>query len=298
MTNLAPNKDDSQLEAEKLNSQFAIANGVRLHYVTSGSGEPVVLIHGYPETWYAWHKIIPTLAEKYTVIAPDLRGLGESDIAATGYDKRTVAEDVHQLLIGLGIERFMLVAHDMGVPVAYALANAYPETVACFVAIESGIPGFGLEQAMDVGKGGSWHFGFFMSEFAEMLTQGREKEFLTKFAFTGEFVYRKEAISQDDIETYVRDYSKPGRMSAGFAYYRAFKSDAKYNQENFKQKLKMPVLAIGAENSFGDFTSLNMKNVAENVTSVIIKDCGHFVAEEQPEELAAQLLSFFAQTQK
>lgn len=287
----------SELDSDKFKSQFATVNGARLHYVIGGSGKSVVLLHGYPETWYAWHKVMPTLAETYTVIAPDLRGLGASEVTANGYDKRTVAEDIHQLLEGLGLKRFILVAHDMGGPVAYALANAYPDTVVKLVVIESGIPGFGLEQGMDVSKGGSWHFGFFMSEFAEMLTEGREKEFLGKFAFTGVFVHQKEAFSQAEIDTYIRSYTKPGGMTAGFAYYRAFPDDAKYNQSHFKQKLRMPVLAIGGDKSFGDFTSLNWRNIAENVKGVVLKDCGHFVPEEQPKELTKHLLSFFTEAE-
>ncbi|MEP6902963.1 MAG: alpha/beta hydrolase [Actinomycetota bacterium] len=276
-------------------SQFATVNKIKLHYVIGGKGEPIVLIHGYPETWFSWHKIMPSLAEKHTVIAVDLRGLGESEVTPTGYDKRTVAEDVHQLLESLKIGKFKLVSHDWGGAVAYSLANAYPETVSSLVVIESAVPGFGLEQFMDVAKGGSWHFGFFMSEFAEKLTKGREREFLTDFAFKGKYVFNKNAFSQKEIDVYLNSYTKPGGMTAGFNYYRTALDDAKYNQANFKEKLKMPVLAIGGEKSFGEAVATSLKLVAENVKSVVIKDSGHFVAEEQPEELTKQLLQFYAE---
>ena len=169
---------------ETFSHHMSQANGIKLHYVTGGTGDAVVLLHGYPETWYSWRKIMPALAAaNYTVIAVDLRGLGESEITLSGYDKRTIAEDVHQLLEGLNIRKFILVSHDWGGSVAYSLANAYPDAVFKLVVIESSIAGFGMEKSMNVVEGGSWHFGFFMSEFAEKLTEGREREFLTDFAF-------------------------------------------------------------------------------------------------------------------
>lgn len=272
----------------------AEVNGVRLHYVMGGNGYPVVLLHGYPETWYAWRKIMPALADRYTVIAPDMRGLGDSSKPATGYDKRTVAEDIHQLMEHLGIEQYFLVGHDMGGPVAYALAAAYPEQVRKVVFLECAVPGFGLEQAMDVSQGGLWHFGFFMApKFPEMLTAGREKQFLTEFAFKSEFVYQKNAISDAEIDEYVRCYAAPGGMKAGFEYYRAFLEDAAYNRAHFKDKLPMAVLALGGEKCFGDAVFRSMQAIATNVSGSVIKDCSHFISEEQPEELVRQLITFF-----
>ncbi len=270
------------------------ANGIKLHYVTGGTGDAVVLLHGYPETWYSWRKIMPALAAaNYTVIAVDLRGLGESEITLSGYDKRTIAEDVHQLLEGLNIRKFILVSHDWGGSVAYSLANAYPDIVFKLVVIESSIAGFGMEKSMNVAEGGSWHFGFFMSEFAEKLTEGREREFLTDFAFKGKLVFNKNAFSQADIDEYIRRYTKPGGMTAGFNYYRTALDDVKYNQENFTDKLQMPVLAIGGDKSLGESVAASLKLVAEHIESIVIKDSGHFIAEEQPEELMNKLLTFF-----
>ncbi len=281
---------------ETFSHHTAQANSVKLHYVIGGKGDAVVLLHGYPETWYSWRKIMPALAAaNHTVIAVDLRGLGESEITPSGYDKRTVAEDVHQLLEGLNIRKFILVSHDWGGSVAYSLANAYPDTVSKLVVIESNIAGFGMEKSMNVAEGGSWHFGFFMSEFAEKLTEGREREFLTDFAFKGKLVFDKNAFSQADIDEYIRHYTKPGGMTAGFNYYRTALDDAKYNQAHFKGKLQMPVLAIGGEKSLGEGVAASLKLVAENVESTIIKDSGHFIAEEQPEELTKKLLTFFGE---
>lgn len=285
--------DDQQSFNKTFNHRTAQANGVKLHYVIGGKGAPVVLLHGYPETWYSWHKIMPALAANHTVIAIDLRGLGESEVTPSGYDKRNVAEDVHQLLEGMNVKKFILVSHDWGGNVAYSLANAYPNTVSKLVVIESSIAGFGLEKAMNVAEGGSWHFGFFMSEFAEKLTKGREREFLTDFAFKGKFVFNKNAFSQKDIDEYVRNYTKPGGMTAGFNYYRTALDDAKYNQANFKRKLQMPVLAVGGDKSFGEGVATSLRLVAENVKSIIIKDSGHFISEEQPGALTQELLTFF-----
>jgi pimeloyl-ACP methyl ester carboxylesterase len=136
-------------------------NDVRLHFVTAGTGDPVVLLHGWPETWYQWRKIIPTLAERYTVIAPDMRGLGDSAKPATGYDKRTIADDIYQLVRKLGFERIFLVGHDWGGPVAYAYASAHPNDVRRLVILDVPIPGAGLEQIPQASpRGGLWHISF------------------------------------------------------------------------------------------------------------------------------------------
>ena len=298
---------DTVMQAEALpittNAEFnrvfshhtAEVNGVKIHYVMGGQGEPLLLVHGHPETWYAWRKIMPALAEHYTLIVPDLRGYGDSSKPEMGYEKHIVAEDLHQLLQSLNVQRYYLVAYDFGGPVAYAIAAAHPEQVIRFVAMEcGGPPGFGLEQAFDVAHGGQWHFGFFMApEFPEMLTAGREREFLTAFAFKGKFVYQKDAISDADVAEYVRCNGTPSGMRAGFAYYRALPADAQYNRETFKGKLKIPVLVLDGDHSFAGLTFEGMQAVAENVRGEVIQDCGHFIPEEQPEVLTQHILSFF-----
>ena len=277
--------------------RFADVNGVHLHYVIGGKGEPVLLLHGYPETWYGWRRVMPALAAKYTVIVPDMRGLGQSGRPADGsYTKANVAADMFALLQKLNYDHVYVAAQDMGGPVAYALAAAHPEMVKKLVEIETGIPGFGLEAAMNPATGGSWHFGFFAAPaFPEMLTKGREKEFFTKWAYRGQYVVRKDTFSDADINEYLRFYTQPGGMTAGFGYYRAFAEDAKDNAELGKTKLSLPVLAVGADKSFGDFTLKNMQAAAANVRGVILPDCGHFVYEEQPDALVALMLGFFAE---
>lgn len=279
------------LAGKQFTHQIADVNGVRLHYVQGGSGMPIVLLHGYPETWYAWRKVMPALSDRYSVIAPDLRGLGDSSHSAQGYDKKTVAEDIHQLVKQLDLGQIVLVSADMGGPVAYAYAALYPKEVSHFVYLESGIPGLGLERLMDVTQGGSWHFGFFMAQnYPEMLTAGREREFLTAFAYQGSS-YIKDAIGEADIDEYMRHYAAPGGMKAGFEYYRAFPQDAQDNQELSKTKLTMPVLAIDAEYGFGGNIA-TMEKLATNVQGVTVPDSGHWIAEEQPQYLVSQILEF------
>ncbi|MBD1869038.1 alpha/beta fold hydrolase [Cyanobacteria bacterium FACHB-471] len=274
----------------------AAVNGVNIHYVMGGQGEPVLLVHGHPESWYAWRKIMPALAQHYTLIVPDMRGYGDSSKPETGYEKHIVAEDLHQLLQSLNVQRYYLAAYDMGVPVAYALAAAHPEQVIRFVSMESGgPPGFGLEELFAV----AWHFGFFMSpELPEMLTAGREREFLTTFAFRGRWVYQEDALSNADVAEYVRCNGTPSGMRAAFAYYRAFPTDAQYNRETFKGKLKMPVLALAGAHGLGDVQLKGMQAVAENVRGAVIPECGHFIPEEQPEVLTQHILDFFREEQQ
>lgn len=282
------------LDGKPFAHQTADVNGVQLHYVQGGSGTPIVLLHGYPETWYAWRKVMPALSDRYTVIAPDMRGLGESSRPTQGYNKKTVAEDIHQLVEKLGFQQIALVSADMGGPVAYAYAAMYPEEVSHFVLLESGIPGFGLERLMDVTHGGSWHFGFFMARnFPEMLTAGREREFLTAFAYQGS-TYIKDAIAEADIDEYLRHYASPGGMTAGFEYYRAFPQDAQDNQELGKKKLTMPVLALDAEHGYGGNIA-TMETVATNVQGAVVPNSGHWVAEEQPQYLVNQILEFLSE---
>jgi pimeloyl-ACP methyl ester carboxylesterase len=282
-------KHQSLLSGINASSAYAEVNGIRLHYVTSGHGDAVVLLHGWPESWYAWRKIIPILADHYTVIAPDMRGYGDSERPVSGYDKRTVAEDIHQLVKSLGYDHIFLVGQDMGGPVGYAYAAAYPDEVKRFVFIESAIPGFGFEAAMDVAKGGSWHIGFNMArDIAEALVDGKERIYLEYFYKRGTLY--PESLTHADVDEYLRTY-KAGAMHASFEYYRTLLDEGKKNRLAH-QKLRMPVLAIGAEQGFGDFARESISQVSSNVESVIIKDAKHFVAQDQPVAVTKAILDF------
>jgi pimeloyl-ACP methyl ester carboxylesterase len=282
--------------ARTFTHRTAEVNGVRLHYVIGGKGEPVVLLHGWPKTWYKWRKVMPALAERYTVIAPDLPGLGDSSPSRTGYDKRATQETIYQLVNQLDFQQINLVGHDIGGMVAYAYAATHPEGVRKLVLTEFWLPGFGLEEGMDVAKGGSWHFGFHMApSIPEMLTAGKEREYLTAMgAFKPQS--NSNAFSEADIQEYLRTYTVASKMHAGFEYYRTLLDDGKQNRELAKTKLKMPVLTlVGSEGVVGDRLRQGIQAVAENVQNGEIERSGHWLAEEQPEALTQRLLTFFAE---
>ena len=267
----------------------------RLHYRRDGAGEAVVLIHGFPQTSHEWHKLTPLLAPRFTVIAPDLRGLGDSERREEGYDKRTLAEDIYQLTRGLGFETFHLVGHDIGGMVAYALARAHPQAVKTLTVLDVLLPGFGLEEAVmncSAPRQGLWHFPFHMApDVPEMLVAGKEAEYVAWHH--RQFSANSGAIPDADVEEYARAYSQPGAMSAGFNLYRALFEDAAYNREQNVSKLKMPVLALGGDGGAQEWPRQSLEQVADNVRGGVIAFCGHFIPEEQPEEFARQLLVFF-----
>jgi pimeloyl-ACP methyl ester carboxylesterase len=266
-------------------------NGIRLHYVIGGQGFPVVLLHGWPQTWYSWRKIMPELAERYTVIAPDLPGLGDSAKSEAGYDASTVAEDIFHLVRSLGFQQIFLVGHDMGASIAYAYAALHREDVRRLVILDVPIKGFGLEELVQ--KRNLWHFGFFqVPGFAEALAEGRERLLLQTF-FSG--IKNPAVLTQEDIDEYVRCYSGRDALRTGFEYYRAYPYNEQKFKEYSKQKLHIPVLALGGENSGAGFPFYSLAQLAENVSGGIILQCGHYIQEEQPEELVRRLNAFFSE---
>jgi pimeloyl-ACP methyl ester carboxylesterase len=265
------------------------ANGIRLHYVTAGHGEPLVLLHGFGETWYEWHDLIPALAARYTVIAPDLRGAGDSERPLVGYDKKTMAEDIHALVHQLGATRIDLVGHDIGLMVAYAYAAAYPTEVRHLVLVDAPIPGIGDWDAV---KAHEWHFAFSaVPDLPEALVAGHERLYLTT-AFYYAKAYNPAAFTEERIDEYVRHYEAPGAMRAAFAYFGAFPEDEKQNKIYAETKLPMPVLAVGGAESYGPQMLPMAQSVATNVTGGSIADCGHWVPVEQPQELTRRILAF------
>lgn len=261
---------------------------VRLHYVTAGRGEPVVLLHGFPQTWFAWRRVVPALAARYTVIAPDLRGMGDSSKPQGGYDKRTAAGDIRELVRALGHERVRLVGHDVGGWVAYPYAAAHPEEVEKLVMVQALVPGYGLERNMQE----AWHFGFHMApDLPEALVSGRERMYLSYFL--GQGAYDPSAISPAALDEYARCFTTPGTTRAAFNYYRALPQDAKDNEELAKTKLAMPVLALGGEFAEGDNVLRSVQRVAEDVRGGIVERAGHSIPEERPGRLGEMLLDFF-----
>lgn len=261
---------------------------VHLHYVTAGAGEPVVLLHGFPQTWFTWRRVIPLLAEKYTVIAPDLRGVGDSSKPQGGYDKRTAADDIHQLVRALGYERIRLVGHDIGGWVAYPYAAMYPQEVEKLVILQALAPGYGLQRNIRE----AWHFRFQMEpDISEALVSGRERMYLNYFLGGG--LYDRSAIGPEALDEYVRCFSAPGATRAFFNYYRALPQDARDNADLAEKKLPMPVLALGGEFSEGNGVLDSVKQVAEDVRGGIVERAGHFIPEEQPDHLVEMMLDFF-----
>ncbi len=271
-------------------SEFAQVNGIRLHYVKMGNGPLLILLHGWPQTWYEWHNIMPSLAEKFTVVAPDLRGLGRSEKAQTGYDKQTIANDIAELIKQFNANSAFVVGHDMGGKTAYVLSLLHPELVAKLILVDCMPPG---TENMDSAKGGMWHYGFHMAEdFPEMLTKNRERAYIT--AQMRKWAYRKEAITSQAIDEYAKHYASPGGMTAGFNYYRALPDDAKLASSYADKKFSMPILTLAGRHGVADNLFLAMKPKADNLQGMIAEESGHFVPEEAPAFLLKQIFRFFA----
>jgi pimeloyl-ACP methyl ester carboxylesterase len=266
---------------------------VRLHYVTAGQGFPVVLLHGWPQSWYEWRHVMKDLARDYQVIAPDLRGLGDSSRPLDGYDKKTVGNDIWRLLQRLGVDAFYLVGHDWGGPTAYAIAAAHPDAVKKLVILDVAIPGDG---SANISQGGRrWHHAFHQTaDLPEALVAGREDIYFGWFYRN--YGHRPDAIPEADIAEYLRVYRQPGALRAGFSYYRAIPQDIADNEAIAARfRLPMPVLALGGGSGWGRRKEVveSLRRLADDVQGGVITDCGHWMPEEQPEELLRRLRSFF-----
>jgi pimeloyl-ACP methyl ester carboxylesterase len=274
-----------------------IEAGLRLHYVTAGEGErTMVLLHGFPQTWWEWRQVIPGLVQAgFRVVAPDYRGAGSSWRPPGGYDKRTMAGDIQRLLRGhLGTRGpIVLVGHDIGLMIAYAYAQAHRDEVSHLVVVDAPIPG---TTAFDRLRSDPrvWHFAFHGArDVPEMLVAGRERQYLQ--TFFGARCFDPSAIGEADLDLYASMYSAPGAMRAGFEVYRAFDRDAEDNREALRRqgKLTMPVLAVGgAISTSGPLMQEMLEEVAEQVTGFRVPRTGHWVPEENPQALTTALLEF------
>ena len=269
-----------------------VFNGTNLHYVSAGtSGSPILLVHGFPETWWTFHKLIPKLAINHRVFAVDLRGFGDSSKDEGVYDSKTSAKDLHQLIKHLNVGPVHITAQDIGGGAAFRLAVTHTEDVLSFTAIEMGLAGFGLESLADITHGGAWHIGVMAAPgVPEMLLVGRESEFL-KNMFSS-ICATQGAITDTDVKEFARNYSHSGGWIGAIGLYKAMLQEGPEIQALVKsQKLKVPVLAIGAGG--GEFTQITMSQVTANkVSSVLLKGVGHYPAMEAPEELAKAILNF------
>jgi pimeloyl-ACP methyl ester carboxylesterase len=270
-------------------SKTATVDGLQFHYLTAGNGPAVILLHGYTQTSRMWRPIIPLLAEKFTVIAPDLPGIGDSGIPSDGLDMKSAATRVHALAKSLGIEKARVVGHDIGLMVAYAYAAQFPSEVEKLVVMDAFLPGVaGWEDVYN--NPGIWHFRF-NGPTPEALVQGRERIYYEHF--WNDFAADKtHSIPEADRVAYAAAYARPGRMRAGWAYFVSFSQAAKDFAVLSQTKLTMPVLAIGGEKANGTLLGRQMKLVATNATVLVLKNTGHWVLEEQPKETTAALLNF------
>ena len=277
--------------------QKTSAGGIGINYVRGGHGPTLLLIAGYPQTWYAWDDILPELAKHYTVIAPDLPGSGGSDAPAgtSAYTKKAMAGDLYQLLAKLGLDKNVrVVGHDVGTMVAYSYAAAHPDEVTKLVLSEAPIPDQSIYSypALTAHGPGLWWFGLFneTNGLAENLMAGKAKVWVTQSMPTLEVV--KGALTKCDLEVYTHNLEQPGHMQATINWFATFPQDIKNDAVYQKTKLTMPVMAIGASNSLGSSVPNQVRQYATNVTSVVFPDSGHWIYEEHPAESAKLLLGF------
>ena len=275
----------------------ASVKDIKLRYALSGSGEPVVLLHGWPQSGAEWSAVIPGLSEKYTVIVPDMRGMGASSKAPLGYDVNNLADDIHELVRLLGHEKIFIAGHDWGAAVAFAYAAQFRDETRRLAIFEMLLPGFGLmEGAMQPRPGGEflWHMAFqSIPDIPEALITGREDIYLNWFFET--YAYDPDSVRPEAMKHYVDAMRSPGAVHAGLQYYTHYFKSAEQNQEHAKHKLTMPVLAFGGEASAGGATRQCLELAAENVRGGVIERCGHWVGEERPDFVTEQLLAFFGE---
>jgi pimeloyl-ACP methyl ester carboxylesterase len=270
-------------------SRTAMVDGAKLHYLTAGHGTPLILLHGYAETSLMWRPIIPALAKRFTVIAPDLPGIGDSDIPADGLDMKNAAIRIHDLAKSLGVQKAEVVGHDIGLMVAYAYAAQFPAEVTKLVLMDAFLPGVaGWEQVYN--NPAIWHFRF-NGPTPEALVAGRERTYFDYF--WNDFAADKNhSIPEAARQAYAAAYARPGRMHAGWAYFVSFLQAAKDFAQLSQTKLTMPVLSIGGEKSLGEALGQQVKLVAADAIVIVLKNTGHWVLEENPKETTAALEKF------
>jgi len=269
--------------------KYATVNGVKLHYVIGGKGEPLLLVHGFGQNWYMWNRLLPELSKHFTVIAPDLRGVGESGRPAGGYDKKTMATDMHELMKSLGYKSLNLAGHDIGLMVAYAYAAQYPAEIKKVALMDALLPG--VEPVWSQVKSQAWWFGFFGMPHSGEIVSGKANLFLTNFwPIVG---YVKDPFTLAERNEFIRAYSLPGATTGAFNWFAAFPQDAKDNEILMKTKLKMPLLAMGSEHFAAPFLASHSKLVADDVSESMIKGSGHWIVQEQTAQVQRDLLAFF-----
>src|SRR5882724_746215 len=275
--------------SQTIASRTAAVGGVKLHYLAAGHGPAVILLHGYTQTSRMWRPIIPALARKFSVIAPDLPGIGDSAIPANGLDMKNAAISIHALAKSLGVEKARVVGHDIGLMVAYAYAAQFPAETEKLVVMDAFLPGVaGWEDVYN--NPGIWHFRF-NGPTPELLVQGRERTYFEHY--WNDFAADKtHSIPEGDRKAYTAAYARPGRMRAGWAYFVSFPQAAKDFAQLAKTKFPMPVLAIGGEKANGVLLGDQMKLVSNDATVIVLKNTGHWLMEENLKETIDTLVKF------
>ena len=285
-----PTKASADAQDETIVSRTADVDGLKLHYLTAGhGGTNLILLHGYAETSHMWRPIMPLLAEKFTVIAPDLPGIGDSAIPTSGLDMKNAAISIHSLARSLGIQKAEVVGHDIGLMVAYAYAAQFQSEVTKLVLMDAFLPGVaGWEDVYN--NPAIWHFRF-NGATPELLVQGRERTYFEHF-WNNFAADKTHSIPEADRKLYTAAYSRPGRMRAGWAYFVSFQQAAKDFAQLSQTKLTMPVLSIGGEKANGAVLGQQVKLVATDATFVVLKNTGHWVMEENFKGTSEALLNF------
>jgi pimeloyl-ACP methyl ester carboxylesterase len=268
---------------------FADVNGVRLHYLVAGRGDPVVLLHGYTQTSHMWRPLIAELAGTHTVIAPDLRGIGQSSIPADGYTKAAMAQDVHALVQSLGHARIRIAGHDIGLMVAYAYATQYPVEVDRIALLDAFLPGVGNWRDVWLLRD-LWHFHFY-GEAPLALVDGRERTYFEHF-WNDFAADRTRSVPERDRQIYTEAYARPGGMRAGFEIFRAFERDAEELARLAQTPLSMPMLVLTGEKASGDVLIQQARLVASDVEGIIVPGAGHWLMEEAADQVIPRMVTF------
>ena len=278
-------------EKPGIDSRFAEVNGIGIHYLVAGKGEPIVLLHGYAQNSHMWRPSIAELAKTNTVIAPDLRGFGQSGKPDGGYDKKTMAQDMRALAVSLGYKHVRLAGHDIGLMVAYAYAAQFPAEVDRIVLMDAFLPGVGDWTKVWLLRD-LWHFHFY-GETPLKLVEGRERIYLEHF-WNDFAADRGKSVSERDRRIYAEAYAQPGAMRAGFEVFRAFEGDARDFAGYAKSKLAMPMLVLSGEKAGGQFLIDQGRMVADNVEGVIVRGSGHWLVDEAPHQVIPKLVTFLS----
>ena len=274
---------------QAVQSRFAKVNGVRLHYLAAGTGDPVILLHGYAQTSHMWRPLMAMLANTHAVLAPDLRGAGQSSTPGAGYTKAEMAQDIHALALNLGYQHVRIVGHDIGLMVAYAYAAQYSSEVDRIALMDAFLPGIGSWRDVWLMRD-LWHFHFY-GKTPLALVRGRERIYFEHF-WNDFAADPRRSVPERARRIYAKAYARPGGMRAGFEYFRAFEKDAQDFAGFAQTPLPMPMLVMTGEKASGDFLIQQGRLVATNVEGVVVRNSGHWLMEEAPDQVIPRIVEF------